>query len=148
MSEHALAARTRLIAGLPSPRVLRPRNQDFLTPKEAVAHGTPATQRDRTAAHVPFANFLRYWDYRPSTQWFEHFITVNWNSGDADIEQHVLGKVGSYGSQLSRILAAVDLLVGKLDLSALPPDQQKIVVRLQDLASEACGAVTEYRTSH
>ena len=96
----------------------------------------------------PFANFLRYWDYRPSTQWFEHFITVNWNSGDADIEQHVLGKVGSYGSQLSRILAAVDLLVGKLDLSALPPEQQKIVVRLQDVASEARGAVTEYRTNH
>jgi hypothetical protein len=79
---------------------------------------------------------------------FEHFITVNWNSGDADIEQHALGKVGSYGLQLSRILAGVDLLVGKLDLSALPPDQQKIVVRLRDLATEARGAVTEYLTSH
>jgi hypothetical protein len=96
----------------------------------------------------PFANVLRYWDYRPSTQWFEHFITVNWNSGDADIEQHVLGEVGSYGLQLSRILAAVDLLVGQLDLNTLAPDQQKIVVRLQDVATEARAAVTEYKTQH
>jgi hypothetical protein len=93
----------------------------------------------------PFTNFLRYWDYRPMTSWFEHFITINWNSGDADVEQHVLGEVGSYGHQLSRILDAVDLLVGELDLSRLSPDQQRIVVRLEDLARSAQRAVDEYR---
>ncbi len=93
----------------------------------------------------PFTNLLRTWDYRPMTTWFEHFVTINWNSGDADVEEHVLGEVGSYGLQLSRILDAVDLLVGELDLSRLTPEQQRIVVRLEDLAASANRAVREYR---
>jgi hypothetical protein len=107
---------------------------------------TPAPQANLVETlFSPFTNFLRSWDYRPVTSWFEHFVTINWNSGDADIEQHVLGKVGSYGLQLSRILDAVDLLVGELDLSRLTPDQQRIVVRLEDLAASAKRAVHEYR---
>jgi hypothetical protein len=93
----------------------------------------------------PFTNFLRSWDYRPVTSWFEHFVTINWNSGDADVEEHVLGEVGSYGLQLARILEAVDLLVGELDLSRLTPEQQRIVVRIEDLAASAKRAVREYR---
>jgi hypothetical protein len=93
----------------------------------------------------PFANFLRTWDYRPKTSWFEHFVTINWNSQDADIEEHVLGEVGSYGLQLGRLLDAVNLLVGQLDLSALTPEQQRIVVRLEDLSVSAKRAVSDYR---
>jgi hypothetical protein len=93
----------------------------------------------------PFTNFLRSWDYRPVTSWFEHFVTINWNSGDADIEEHVLGEVGSYGLQLARLLEAVDLLVGELDLGRLTPEQQRIVVRVEDLAASAKRAVREYR---
>ena len=93
----------------------------------------------------PFATFLKNWDYRPVTSWFEHFITINWNSQDADIERHVLGEVGSYGLQISRILDAVDLLVSELDLSRLTPEQQKIVVRLEDLARSADRAVNDFR---
>ena len=93
----------------------------------------------------PFTNFLRSWDYRPVTSWFEHFVTINWNSGDADVEQHVLGEVGSYGLQIARLLDAVDLLVGELDLSRLTPEQQRTVVRLEDLAASAQRAVQEYR---
>lgn len=95
---------------------------------------------------LPFSNFLRYWDYRPNTQWLDHFITVNWNAGDAGVEQHVLGEVGSYGYQLSRILDAVNLLVGQLKLTELSPEQQKVVIRLQDLADQANRAVKEYRS--
>ena len=93
----------------------------------------------------PFTNFLRSWDYRPVTSWFEHFVTINWNSGDAQIEGNVLGEVGSYGLQLARILDAVDLLVSELDLSRLTPEQQRIVVRVEDLAASAKQAVREYR---
>jgi hypothetical protein len=92
----------------------------------------------------PFASFLRTWDYRPVTSWFEHFVTINWNSGDAEVEKHVLGEVGSYGLQLERILDAVELLVGELDLSRLSPEQQRVVVRVEDLASSARRAVREY----
>ena len=103
----------------------------------------------RLMGGLPFAglfqNFLRRWDYRPVTSWFENFITVNWNAGDVEIERNVLGNVGSYGLQLSRLLAAVDLLVGQLDLTALPPDQQKVVVRLQDLAAAARESVADFR---
>ena len=87
----------------------------------------------------PFTNFLRSWDYRPVTSWFEHFVTINWNSGDAEVEEHVLGEVGSYGLQLARVL------VGELDLSRLTPEQQRIVVRVEDLAASAKRAVREYR---
>ena len=93
----------------------------------------------------PFTNFLRSWDYRPVTSWFEHFVTINWNSGDAEVEEHVLGEVGSYGLQLARILEAVDLLVAELDLSRLTPEQQRIVVRVEDLAASAKRSVREYR---
>ena len=95
---------------------------------------------------LPFANFLRYWDYRPNTQWLDHFITVNWNAADAGVERHVLGEVGSYGYQLSRILDAVNLLVGQLTLTELSPEQQRVVVRLQDLADKANRAIKEYRS--
>jgi hypothetical protein len=96
-------------------------------------------------SQLPFSNFLRFWDYRPRTDWLDHFLTINWNAGDAGVEQHVLGQVGSYGYQLSRILDAVDLLVDRLDLTDLDGDQQKVVVRLQDLAEEARKAVKAYR---
>jgi len=101
---------------------------------------------------LPFTSFLRYLDIRPNTdispitQWLNHFITVNWNAGDAGVEQHVLGEVGSYGYQLNRILDAVNLLVGELKLTELSPEQQKVVVRLQDLADQANRAVKEYRS--
>jgi hypothetical protein len=90
-------------------------------------------------------NFLRRWDYRPVTSWFDNFITVNWNAGDVDVERKVLGDVGSYGLQLSRVLAAVDLLVGQLDLATLSPEQRKVVVRLQDLAAGARESVADFR---
>lgn len=92
----------------------------------------------------PFGNFLRTWDYRPVTSWFDNF-TINLNSNDAELEEHVLGNVGSYGLQLSRILDAVNLLVSELDLDRLTPEQQRIVVRLEDLAEDVRRSVAEYR---
>ncbi|HEY4419079.1 MAG TPA: hypothetical protein VGN22_06170 [Pseudonocardia sp.] len=92
----------------------------------------------------PLGNFLRTWDYRPVTSWFDNF-TVNLNSRDAELEEHVLGNVGSYGLQLSRILDAVNLLVGELDLDRLTPEQQRVVVRLEDLAEDVRRSVAEYR---
>jgi hypothetical protein len=92
----------------------------------------------------PFGNFLRTWDYRPVTSWFDNF-TINLNSHDAELEEHVLGNVGSYGLQLSRILDAVNLLVSELDLDRLTPEQQRVVVRLEDLAEDVRRSVAEYR---
>jgi hypothetical protein len=93
---------------------------------------------------LPF-DFLKNWDYRPATTWFNHFITVNWNAKDADVERHVLGEVGSYGRQLGRVLDALDVLIDQLGLSHLTKEQQACLVRVQDLAAEARRAVHEYR---
>jgi hypothetical protein len=103
----------------------------------------------RPLGGLPFAglfeNFLRRWDYRPVTRWFENFITINWNAGDVEIERKVLSDVGSYGLQLSRLLAAVDLLVEEKKLAELTPEQQKVVVRVQDLAAAARDSVADFR---
>ena len=102
-------------AGCPSPRrVQADRNARHGRLTDYARHG--ASRSPRNVFDIwfsPFTNFLRNWDYKPVTSWFEHFITINWNSNDADVEQHVLGEVGSYGLQLSRILDAVDLLVSE-----------------------------------
>ncbi len=93
---------------------------------------------------LPFTNFLRTWNYQPVTSWFNDFITVNWNSGDAGVEEHVLGHVGSYGLQLGRILDALDVLIDELGLSGLTKEQQAALVRVQDLAASARTAVRDY----
>lgn len=62
-----------------------------------------------------------------------------------EIERKVLGDVGSYGLQLGRLLAAVDLLVGQQDLATLTREQQKVVVRVQDLAVGARNSVADFR---
>ena len=94
---------------------------------------------------APFTGFLRSWDYRPSTSWFQHFITINANLGDAAIEQKVLGDVGSYGYQINRLLDAVNLLVSELKLAELSGEQQRIVVRLQDLAHAADVSARQFK---
>ena len=98
----------------------------------------------------PFAEFLRYWDFRPSTSWFQHFITINNNAGDADAEQTVLGEVGSYGYQLSRIIDAVKVLADQLEkgpgLADLSADQQQSLANLRQLAKEVDASVERYRT--
>lgn len=98
----------------------------------------------------PFSEFLRYWDFRPSTSWFQHFITINNNAGDANLEQTVLGEVGSYGYQVSRILDAVKVIVDQLEqnksLGTLSADQQQIIANLRQLATEVDASVKGYWT--
>jgi hypothetical protein len=94
---------------------------------------------------LPWSNFLKTWNYQPVTSWFNDFITVNWNSGDAGVEEHVLGRVGSYGLQLGRVLDALDVLIDALGLKDLTKEQQAALVRVQDLAASARTAVSDYR---
>lgn len=96
------------------------------------------------ALFMPFASFLRTWNYQPVTSWFDNFITINANTKDAAVEQHVLGEVGSYGYQINRLLDAVNLLVGRLELSTLSAEDQRIVVRVADLADKADRAAKQF----
>jgi hypothetical protein len=96
----------------------------------------------------PFAEFLRYWDFRPSTSWFQHFITINNNAGDVGPEEAVLGEVGSYGYQLSRIIDAVQVIVDQLEksqgLGDLSPDQEQSLAKLRQLAQDVDSSVNGY----
>jgi len=100
----------------------------------------------------PFSDFLRYWDYRPSTSWVQHFITINNNAGDAPVEETVLQQVGSYGYQLSRILDAVTVVVDQLEksqgLGTLTTEQQQSIANLKQLASDVNTSVSGYWARH
>ncbi len=103
-------------------------------------------------SNLPFAEFLRYWDFRPDTSWFQHFITVNNNAGDAGPEEAVLGEVGSYGYQLSRIIDAVQVIIDQLEkspgLGDLPADQQQSLAKLRQLAQDVDASVNGYWRRH
>jgi hypothetical protein len=93
----------------------------------------------------PFSEFLRNWDYRPRTSWFQHFITINNNAGDVGVEQTVLEEVGSYGYQLSRILDALNAVVDQLEKThTLGADQQQAVANLRQLTSSVDSSVKSY----
>ena len=99
-------------------------------------------------SNLPFANFLRYWDFQPSTSWFQHFITINNNAGDAGAEEAVLKEVGSYGYQLSRIIGAVQVVVDQLEKSSglgdLSTDQQQSLAKLRQLAKDVDSSLNVY----
>ena len=98
----------------------------------------------------PFADFLRYWDFKPSTSWFQHFVTINNNAGDVGPEAAVLAEVGSYGYQLSRIIDAVQVIVDQLEksqgLGNLSPDQQQCLAKLRQLKNDVDASVDGYWT--
>ena len=100
----------------------------------------------------PFAEFIRYWDFRPRTSWFQHFITINNNAGDVGLEETVLKEVGSYGYQLSRIIDAVQVIVDQLEkgpvLGDLSPDHQQILAKLRQLAKDVDASVNGYWMRH
>ena len=106
------------------------------------------SRSEGSRSNWPFADFLRYWDFRPSTTWFQHFITINNNAGDAGLEATVLGEVGSYGYQLSRIIDAVQVIVDQLEksqgLGDLSADQEQSLANLRQLAKDVDASVNGY----
>ena len=88
---------------------------------------------------------LRDFVYFPVTVWREFFRPTFYfgcNVNDVDTEQAVLGDVGSYGSQLNRVLDALDVLT-RLEgdrLAALPQEDRDAICSLQVLHRRASGA--------
>jgi hypothetical protein len=81
-------------------------------------------------------------------QLVQNFITVNNNAGDVGPEATVLGEVGSYGYQLSRIIDAVQVIVDQLEkspgLGDLSTDQQQSLAKLRQLAKDVDASVNGY----
>ncbi len=96
-----------------------------------------------------FEDLLRYtFVYFPTTNWqraFSPSVYFGCNVEDAGVEQHVVDKVGSYGSQINRILDVLSVLVSRMDRASLTPDQQDFVRRFELLAAQADQASAEYQ---
>jgi len=97
---------------------------------------------------VPFQRaFEQFW-INPRTTWDRFFnpqIFVSLNAGDADVENHVLGKAGSYGKQLGRIIDVLDVLVARLPSEGLTPRERRAVDAFGELSRRVDAAVAEYR---
>jgi hypothetical protein len=96
----------------------------------------------------PFQDaFERFW-INPQTSWSRFFnpqVFISVNQEDADVENHVLGRAGSYGRQLGRILDALDVLVARLTDADLTPAERLALDRFRELSRSVDAAVADYR---
>jgi hypothetical protein len=98
-----------------------------------------------------FSQFLRTWNYRPTTTWdhvFNPQFFINSNPGDAAVENDVLAEVGSYGKQLGTIIDALGVVLSKLADTDLLPADREALARFQDLAAGVDAAVAKHRPGH
>ena len=84
----------------------------------------------------------------PITNWTRAFSPTMYfgcNVEDISTEQHVLNSVGSYGSQINRIIDVVSLLMPTLKGMTLSDDQRKAIVDFEELARQADEASSSFR---
>src|SRR5208282_2346052 len=98
---------------------------------------TPAALRLRLADFSSLKDFV----YQPATNWqglfqgwFSPHVTFGANLEDKPVETKVLDTVGSYGSQINRIMDAMSVLISRLDRKELTPQEQVTVSRFNELA--------------
>jgi hypothetical protein len=100
-----------------------------------------------SASTFPFQQVFEQW-VTPQTSWDRFFnpqVFVSLNSGDVDVENHVLKKAGSYGKQLGRVLDVLDILVARLPAEELTPGERRAVEAFRDLSRRVDAAVEDYR---
>jgi hypothetical protein len=77
---------------------------------------------------------------------FNPQLIISENSGDVDVENHVLSQAGSYGKQLGHVLDALGVLIARtLDRSQLTPGENRILDDLWALSRQVDQAVADYR---
>jgi hypothetical protein len=103
----------------------------------------------------PFTSLFSAWNqslrdfvFFPTTNWQRFFnpqVVFNYNPEDQAVESHVLSRVGSYGSQLSRIIDAVAVLESQIDTAKLTAPQKTVLKDFDTLRKDAGQAVAEFR---
>lgn len=87
--------------------------------------------------------------YNPMTNWQRFFnpqFIFNANPQDEGVEKAVLGKVGSYGSQLSTLIDAIEALRAQAEKTgAWGPDATEAFAEFEELRANAAAAVADYR---
>ena len=84
----------------------------------------------------------------PITNWTRAFSPTMYfgcNVEDISTEQHVLNSVGSYGSQINRIMDVVSLLLPTLKAMKLTDRQRQDIEKFERLAKQADEASSAYR---
>ena len=85
---------------------------------------------------------------KPITNWtgaFSPSFHFGCNEQDASTEQHVLDTVGSYGSQINRIMDVVSLLVPLLKDKTLSDSDRRTIADFEELATKADEASSTFR---
>jgi len=85
---------------------------------------------------------------QPITNWSRAFSPTMYfgcNVEDISTEQHVLNKVGSYGSQINRIIDVVSLLIPTLKSMALSNKERCVIADFEQLATQADEASSSFR---
>jgi hypothetical protein len=108
-----------------------------------------------TASSFPlldaFTQQLRDFNYDAVTNWGRFFnITPSmslftYNAGDQGVEQQVIDHVGSYGSQLSRILKMLDLVNRHSKLTDLDKSDKKVLDDFNELFRNARAAIAKHK---
>ena len=98
----------------------------------------------------PYQDAFKYFDtlknYSPVTNWQRFFnpqFFITYNAEDEEVENHVLKKVGSYGSQLGKIINVLDVLVANAHLpqSEFTLKPLREFRQLSDQVKEAVAAI-------
>jgi hypothetical protein len=87
--------------------------------------------------------------YQPITSWqgwFSPHITFGNNIEDKPVETNVLDAVGSYGSQINRIMDAMSVLVSRLHREELTPQEQFKISKFNELAALADKVTTDFQS--
>jgi hypothetical protein len=93
----------------------------------------------------PFRQTVDHFLNMPVTNWNRFFnpqFVLNYN--DAGVENHVLSRVGSYGSQLSTLIEMISILRASLP-QTLSEQQKQTVDEFNKLLETSKKAVAEYR---
>jgi hypothetical protein len=95
-----------------------------------------------------FSQFMRTWNYRPTTSWdhvFNPQFFINSNPDDVAVENDVLSQVGSYGKQLGTIIDALGVVVSKLAATQLTGEDQRVIDRFHELSDDVGAVVARHR---
>jgi len=87
---------------------------------------------------------FKYFNVAPVTDW-ERFINpqfnITFNQGDARIENLVLARAGSYGLQLGRMQAVLDVLIAHLPSAGLSPAENRCLDGYRRMRNDVVAAV-------
>jgi hypothetical protein len=91
---------------------------------------------------------LKNFPYQPWTNFsgfFSPHITFGANTEDRPVETKVLDTVGSYGSQINRIMDAPLVLTSQLEPNTLSPDENFKILKFRELAFRADQVTADFR---